>query len=103
MTRAGCRWGVSWDLEAPLYFAPSEDFVENLTLKRSNAHDIVAAECRNVRTNVGMVDITGFSRYEVSGPNAETWLDRLLASRLPGPGQARLAPMLSGTGRLKAT
>ncbi|MYA90055.1 MAG: aminomethyl transferase family protein, partial [Boseongicola sp. SB0662_bin_57] len=101
MTQAGCRWGVSWDLEAPLYFAPSEDFAENLTLKRSNAHGIVAAECKNVRTNVGMVDITGFSRYEVSGPNAETWLDSLLASRLPGPGQARLAPMLSGTGRLK--
>ncbi|MDE0521108.1 MAG: FAD-dependent oxidoreductase [Boseongicola sp.] len=101
MTQAGCRWGVSWDLEAPLYFAPSEDFVENLTLKRSNAHDIVAAECRNVRTNVGMVDITGFSRYEVTGPNAETWLDNLLASSLPGPGQARLAPMLSRTGRLK--
>ena len=101
MTQAGCRWGVSWDLEAPLYFAPSEGFVENLTLKRSNAHDIVAAECKNVRTNVGMVDITGFSRYEVTGPNAETWLDNLLASSLPGPGQARLAPMLSGTGRLK--
>ncbi len=101
MTQAGCRWGVSWDLEAPLYFAPSEDFVENLTLKRSNAHDIVAAECRNVRTNVGMVDITGFSRYEIAGPNAETWLDSLLASSLPGPGQARLAPMLSRTGRLK--
>ena len=101
MTRAGCRWGVSWDLETPLYFAPSDDFVENLTLKRSNAHDIVAAECRNVRTNVGMVDITGFSRYEVSGPNAESWLDNLMASRLPGPGQARLAPMLAGTGRLK--
>ena len=101
MTQAGCRWGVSWDLETPLYFAPSEDFVENLTLKRSNAHDIVAAECRNVRTNVGMVDITGFSRYEITGPNAETWLDSLLASSLPGPGQARLAPMLSGTGRLK--
>ena len=31
MTEAGCRWGVSWDL-VPLYFAPSKDFVENLTL-----------------------------------------------------------------------
>ena len=101
MTDQGCRWGVSWDLEVPLYFAPSKDFEENLTLKRSNAHDIVAAECRNVRENVGMVDITGFSRYEVSGPNAEAWLDRLMASKLPAPGRARLAPMLSETGRLK--
>ena len=101
MTEAGCRWGVSWDLEVPLYFAPSKDFEENLTLKRSNAFDIVAAECKNARENVGMVDITGFSRYEISGPNAEAWLDKILATKLPKPGRARLAVMLSPEGRLK--
>jgi len=101
MTEAGCRWGVSWDMEVPLYFAPDKDFVETPTLKRSNAFDIVAAECKNARENVGMVDISGFSRYEVTGPNAEAWLDKLMASKLPGPGRARLAPMLGPDGRLK--
>ncbi len=101
MTEAGCRWGVSWDLEVPLYFAPSKDFEENLTLKRSNAHDIVAAECKNVRDNVGLVDITGFSRYEVTGLGAEAWLNKLFATKLPGPGRARLAVMLAPEGRLK--
>ena len=51
--------------------------------------------------NVGMVDISGFARYEVTGPNAETWLDHLMASKVPGPGRARLAPMLAENGRLK--
>jgi len=101
MTEAGCRWGVSWDMEVPLYFAPDKDFVETPTLKRSNAFDIVAAECKNARENVGMIDISGFSRYEVTGPNAEKWLDKLMASKLPGPGRARLAPMLGPDGRLK--
>ncbi len=101
MTEAGCRWGQSWDLEVPLYFAPSKDFTENLTLKRSNAFDIVAAECKNARENVGMVDITGFSRFEVSGPNAQIWLDKIMASKLPAPGRAKLAPMLGEDGRLK--
>ncbi len=100
MSAAGCRWGQSWDLEVPLYFAPSPDFVENLTLKRSNAHDIVAAECATVRQGVGLLDITGFSRFEVSGPNAEAWLNRIMASRLPKPGRAKLAPMLAPSGRL---
>ncbi len=100
MDAAGCRWGVSWDLETPLYFAP-EGFVENPTLKRSNAFDIVGAECRHIREKVGMVDITGFSRFEVTGPNAESWLDRLMASKLPKPGRAKLAPMLAEDGRLK--
>jgi len=100
MTEAGCVWGTSWDLEVPLYFAP-KGFKETPTLKRSNAHDIVAQECKAMRENVGLMDITGFSRFEVSGPNAEAWLDKIMASKLPKPGRARLAPMLAPDGRLK--
>jgi dimethylglycine dehydrogenase len=100
MTAAGCRWGVSWGLETPLYFAP-KDFVETPTLNRSNAHDIVGRECRAVRQNVGLLDISGFSRFEVSGENARAWLDRMMATRLPAPGRARLAVMLSPEGKLK--
>ncbi|MDD9909015.1 MAG: FAD-dependent oxidoreductase [Ahrensia sp.] len=101
MTAAGCRWGASWGLEVPLYFAPSEDFVEEPTLKRSNAFDIVAEECKLVRENVGLLDISGFSRFEVTGEGAEAWLDRIMASKLPSAGRARLAPMLAPDGRLK--
>jgi dimethylglycine dehydrogenase len=101
MTAAGARWGVSWDMEVPLYFAPSPDFEENPTLKRSNAHDIVGAECKTVREAVGLLDISAFSRYEVTGPNAQAWLDKMMASALPKPGRAKLAPMLGHTGRLK--
>ncbi len=100
MTAAGCKWGCSWDLEVPLYFAPL-GFEEMPSLKRSNAFDIVGQECRVIRQDVGLLDITGFSRYEVTGPNAEGWLDHLMASKLPAPGRARLAPMLSETGKLK--
>ncbi len=101
MTAAGCRWGVSWGLEVPLYFAPSADFVETPTLKRSNAFDIVADECKATREAVGLLDISGFSRFFVAGPGAEAWLDTLLACELPSPGRARLAPMLSPEGRMK--
>lgn len=101
MSAAGCRWGASWGLEVPLYFAPSPGFEETPTLKRSNAHDIVAAECNAVREAVGLLDISGFSRFEVSGPGAEAWLNRILASKLPMPGRAKLAPMLSPEGKLK--
>ncbi|MBM3599459.1 MAG: FAD-dependent oxidoreductase [Alphaproteobacteria bacterium] len=101
MTQNGCRWGVSWGLEVPIYFAPSKDFEEKPTLRRSNAHDIVGHECRLTRACVGLLDISGFSRYEVKGPQARAWLDRVMASKLPGPGRAALAPMLSPTGKLK--
>ncbi|WP_422025225.1 GcvT family protein [Roseovarius sp.] len=101
MTAAGARWGASWGLELPLYFAPSEDFEEKPTLKRSNAFPIVAEECKAVRETAGLLDISGFSRFEVAGDGAEAWLDHLLASKLPAPGRAKLAPMLAPDGRLK--
>ena len=100
MTEAGAQWGVSYGLEIPIYFAP-KGFEEIPTLHRSNAFDIVGEECRQVRSGVGILDISGFSRYEVTGPKAEEWLDRMLVSRLPPPGRIRLAPMLGHGGRLK--
>lgn len=101
MSAAGARWGASYGLEVPLYFAPAADFEETPTLKRSNAFDIVGEECNAVREAAGLLDISGFSRFEVTGAGARAWLDRLMASRLPGPGRARLAPMLAPDGRLK--
>ena len=100
MTEAGAQWGESWGLEVPIYFA-DKGFEEIPSLRRSNAFDIVGEECRQVRSGVGILDIAGFSKYEVSGPKAQEWLDRLLAGRLPGPGRIRLAPMLGHDGRLK--
>ncbi len=100
MSQAGALWGESWGLEVPLMFGPV-GFEETPTLKRSNAFSVVAEECRTVREAVGLLDITGFSRYEVTGADARTWLDNLMASKLPAPGRSRLAPMLAPSGRLK--
>ena len=100
MDNAGAQWGCSWGLEVPLVFA-SGDFSETPTLKRSNAFEIVAEECLAVREGVGLIDISGFSRYEITGPATEAWLSQLMAGRLPKPGRARLAPMLAPSGRLK--
>jgi dimethylglycine dehydrogenase len=101
MQTEGAQFGALYGLEFPLYFAPKgEDFRETPTLKRSNAFPIVAREAKATRNGVALLDTTAFSRYEVSGPGAQAWLDRLLACRIPEPGKARLAPMLSPSGRL---
>jgi len=100
MDAAGALWGCTWGLEVPLAFGPP-GFAETPTLKRSNAFDLVAQECNTVRERVGLLDISGFSRYEVTGKDAQAWLDRVMAGHLPGPGRARLAPMLAPEGRLK--
>ena len=100
MNDAGAVWGEVWGLEVPLCFAP-EGFEETPSLKRSNAFPLVAEECKAVREQVGLLDISAFSRYEISGKDAAAWLDRVLACPLPKPGRSRLAPMVSPEGRLK--
>ncbi|MCF2905986.1 FAD-dependent oxidoreductase [Octadecabacter sp. CECT 8868] len=100
MTEAGCRWGTSWGLETPLYFAP-KDFEETPSLNRSDASPFVKAECKAVREKAGLLDITGFSRFEVYGPGAEDWLNHVFATKLPKAGRSRLAVMLSPEGKVK--
>jgi dimethylglycine dehydrogenase len=97
---AGARFTVNHGLEVPLYFAPSEDFVENDTLGRSNAEPIVGEEVASVRGAAGAYEIAQYARYEVSGPGAEGWLDHLVAAHIPPVGRIRLAPMLGPAGRL---
>jgi dimethylglycine dehydrogenase len=97
----GARFTVNWGLEVPLYFAVGRPgFEENFTLDRSNAEAIVAEEVAATRTAAGAYEIAQYARYEVTGPDAYAWLDRLVASRLPEEGHIRLAPMLSEAGRL---
>ena len=98
----GARFGVNWGMETPQYFVAGADrgFVETLTMRRSNAHGFVADEVRAVREAAGMFDASVYARYEVSGPGAEAWLDRLLACKLPAVGRVRLAPMLGHGGKL---
>jgi dimethylglycine dehydrogenase len=97
----GAVYGVTWGMETPQYFAPGHtNFAEKPTLRRSNAHDFVAAEVKAVREAAGMFESTVYARYEVSGAGAAAWLDYLLAAKLPAVGRVRLAPMLAASGTL---
>jgi len=60
----------------------------------------VAVECHAVRTAVGLNEIHNFSKFAVTGPGAEAWLNRVLANRMPKPGRIALSPMLNPLGKL---
>ncbi len=94
-------FGDSWGLEHALWFAPKgTEPVETVTFKRSNAHGPVADECRAVREAVGMIEISNFAKYEVTGAQAEIWLAHILANRMPAQGRILLSPMLNPNGKL---
>jgi dimethylglycine dehydrogenase len=98
---AGAVMGANFALEQALWFAPPGIApTETPTYRRSEAFPIVRAECRAVRSAVGLYETTNYGKYEVTGRGARAWLDRVLASRIPSPGRFALAPMLNAAGRI---
>jgi len=95
----GAQFGAAGALEVPLWFAP-EGVRDEFSWRRSTDFDHVGAEARAVRDSVGVIDISGFAKYRISGDGAEAWLDRMLACRIPAAGRMVLAPMLKEDGRL---
>jgi dimethylglycine dehydrogenase len=88
-------------LEHPLWFAPTAaQAKEDVTFKRSSAHEHVAAECRAVRNAVGLLEISNYGKFEVTGPGAVEWLSRVMANRVPEVGRMGLTPMLNERGKL---
>ena len=98
---AGAVMGANFGLEHALWFAPKDvEPRETPTYRRSEAFDIVRAECRAVRERVGLYETSNYGKYEVTGHGARAWLDRVFASRIPRPGRLGLAPMLNEAGRI---
>ncbi len=87
--------------ERPKYFAP-EGFEEKLQYRRNNLFDLVAEECRTVREHVGIMDLSSFAKFDVSGPGAQVFLDQLTANKLPKrAGGINLTHVLSDGGRIQ--
>jgi dimethylglycine dehydrogenase len=88
-------------LENPLWFAPrGTEPREDVTFRRSNAHEHVGAECRATRAAVGMTEVANYGKIEVIGPNAAEFLNGVMANRIPPVGKLALTPMLNDKGRL---
>lgn len=58
---------------------------------RGRWFDSVGAECRHVRDHAGLLDIGGFTRFELAGKGAAAWLDSLIAGRMPAIGRVSLS------------
>ncbi len=94
-------WGDGFGLESALWFQrPGHDPIENVTFGRSNAWEPVREEVAAVRSGVGLMETTGFSKFAFSGPGARAFLDRLFTNRVPKPGRMALAPMTNHNGKL---
>ncbi len=89
--------------ERPRWFA--RDGVEqrdHYSFRRNVVHDVVGSEVHAVRNGVGLMDVTAFSKIEVGGPDTESFLNRLVANRLPSRvGGIVLTHLLNRRGRIE--
>ena len=79
-------FGQRYGWERPNWFAPqgSEPFNEySFHTRRTNWFETVGEEVRAVREQVGLLDLTPFTKHEISGPGAEDYLNKMIANRLP--------------------
>lgn len=60
----------------------------------------VAEECAAVQNSVGVLDLPGFSRFELSGAGAADWLLTRMAGALPKVGRMNLAYFADARGRI---
>ncbi len=97
----GCVFTDTFGWERPKWFSP-DGREEQYSFRHNNVFELVREECLAVRERVGVLDLSGFAKYDVAGPDAETLLDRLCANRLPKPGRIALTHLLSEGGRIGA-
>ncbi len=89
--------------ERPRWFAPDGvDAQDQYSFKRNAVHDIVQREVAAVRASVGVMDVTAFTKVEVSGSDASVFLDGLIANRMPSrDGSVILTHFLNERGRIE--
>lgn len=89
--------------ERPRWFAQGGvEQRDQYSFRRNAVHDMVAAECKAVRQAAGIMDISAFTKVEVAGADAEAFLDRLVANRIPQkPGSITLTHMPNRRGRIE--
>ena len=98
----GAEFTVVNGWERVEYFKPAPDFHVTHSFRFDEAHDIVAAEVAAVQNGVGLTEVNGFNRMEVSGRDARSFLDRMSCSKIKStPGRVSLAYLLNHHGMVK--
>jgi 4-methylaminobutanoate oxidase (formaldehyde-forming) len=82
----GAVYGAKYGWERTNWFAPEGvEPKDNLTFEIPNWFEHVAAEHKNARENVVLIDQSSFCKFEVEGPGALAFLNRLCANQIDRP------------------
>ncbi len=99
----GACFSQTYGWERASWFAPiAMEPVDKNSFKRTNWHEPVGIGCRTVRERVGVLDLSGFSKFEVSGCGAESFLNYICSNKVPvKSGKIAVSCMLNHRGNIK--
>ncbi|KNG93052.1 GcvT family protein [Pseudaestuariivita atlantica] len=84
------------------FFKPSPEFEEDHTFHFSNAFNVIGEEVQAIHEGVGLTEVNGFTRIEITGADRHAFLDRLTCGAVPKrDGRMGLAYLLNEHGMVK--
>lgn len=84
------------------YIKPDPGFHPSLSFNFDEAFDVIAAEVRNVQENVGLCEVNGFNRFEITGADRHAFLDRMFCGNVTKrDGRVGLGYLLNDHGMVK--
>ena len=101
LAEAGAEFGSYGGWERADWFPSNEDdrLAAN-SYDRQHWFDTVGEECRHVAAHAGIIELTGFSRFHVSGVGADDWLKSQITGNLPLVGCIGLVYFASPKGKV---
>ena len=104
LVQRGAVFGAKFGYERANWFDPDHVGTEEFpTFGRSNAWDFVAAEHTAIRTAVGVIDQSSFSKFDITGRGALALLQRVAGADLDTPvGKVTYTQLLNARGGIEA-
>ena len=107
LTSALASEGAEFDVvngwERMAYIKPSPDFRETHSFRFTEIFDVVKTEVQHVHHHVGLSEVNGFNRIEITGTDIHNWLESLICGRVPrNIGRVGLCYLLNEQGHVKS-
>lgn len=103
MAAEGAEFTVVNGWERVDYIRPSADFHETHGFWFNEAFDVVARDVKALQNGVGLAEVNGFNRFELTGADRQTFLDRMICGRVTSKvGKVGLGYLLNDHGMVKA-
>ena len=104
LKKAGACFGVSSGYERPMWFAINNEKAEfKYSYNYQNWYPSVEFETKNARENVGLFDLTAFSKYDLKGEKAHAELQKICTANIKKEiGKTTYTHMLNRDGGIEA-